>query len=182
MDYHQNPNSFKATIADLGTEDCGVWTFKAIYHNDTIFTYQFSSSEGVGLFSGIQKNAPWFEGLDQVHFLVSSTRTDAGQALPNLRIYDDRPTLVASLVNDTSKIKIGDTIRISLKNTSTKDSIVVSSDYVGMRMIDDYVATLPPGQESTMRWLVLTNSDPLLWIDVAWGEYGQSKRFAFTTH
>lgn len=176
---------FQLAWIDKGTNfSPSTWGLEARRGNDVIFVYVISADESFGWFQQLPSPGDWLDNLDSIHFtLVNWHDAEASpQALGNLSIVDDRPVLASRLRNDTATIKQGDTIAIEVDNQSNTDSIEVGSDYVGLRMVGDYVLNLKPGRSEELRWIVLAAPGQSIWIDLAWGLYGQSRRFAFTIH
>jgi len=176
---------FQLAWIDKGTGfSPGTWELEARRGNDIIFEYALSADESSGWFQQLPSPGDWVDNLGSIRFALSNSYdTEAApQALGNLSIVDDRPVLASRLRNDTAKIGQGDTIAIEVDNRSSTDPIEVASDYVGLRMVGDYVLNLKPGQTGELRWVVLAAPGQSIWIDLAWGLYGQSRRFAFAIH
>jgi len=188
------PSRFRIEWTDLGVGvgvgvgvDDKSWQIVARWRGSPLFVYSTGSLGNNGQYTTISVDREWTNHLDEVSWsLLASTDTGWQETRPDLasrlKIIDDRPALTMRLVNDSSRIKTGDTIAIDLTNDSPKDSILVASDYSGMRMVGDYVANLRPGQSARLRWLVLAPSGQSFWLDLGWGTYGQSQRFNFTIH
>lgn len=176
---------FQLAWIDKGTNfSPSTWGLEAKRGNDVVFVYAISADESFGWFQQLPSPGDWMDHLDSIHFTLGNSYDAEAtpQALGNLFIVDDRPVLASRLRNDTAKIEQGDTIAVEVDNQSHTDSIEVASDYVGLRMVGDYVLNLKPGQTGELRWVVLAAPSQPIWIDLAWGLYGQSRRFAFTTH
>lgn len=174
---------FELVWKDMGTVPNWSGLLMAWQGGQSLFAIKFETPTSTGLFTQIPEHtSKWADAFDSVTFSLSPNLCRGTTTPLSLHIYDDRPPLSLRLLTDSIRIKTGDTIRTAVTNHSLKDSILVASDYSGMRIIGDYVTNLGPGQSATLHWLVLASAGQSIWLDLGWGIYGQSRRFEFQTH
>lgn len=96
-----------------------------------------------------------------------------------LRLVDDRPSLTITAGWDgIRQVSRGDTLVVEARNPLTAP-LEVWTDHQGLRTLDAYFTTLAPGESIRFRWVVTAPAGAEGWIDVGWGEWGQSPRFRF---
>lgn len=169
--------------SDLGTRWSEAPHYRLIAMLDGQALFERVSSYGDGFHMYVDPGE-WMNDAERIQFelkfLDEASMSYVPSGLdPDLRIVDDRPRLewVSSLEKD-STVRKGDTLEVRLRNPNG-DSLQAFSDHVGVRIVGDHVVDLAPGASGRLRWVVTTDAGKDAWIDLQWGTWGASHRFAF---
>lgn len=99
---------------------------------------------------------------------------------PGLRLVDDRPSLAPAVTgwDGIRQVSRGDTLVVEAHNPLAAP-LEVWSDHQGLRTLGAYFTTLAPGGTVGFRWVVTATSGAEGWVELGWGEWGQTRRFRF---
>ena len=172
---------FQLVWKDMGTTKEWTGTIQVVSNSQPLLEFFFNARNSYSYNVPVSGNSRRFDEVDSISFTLSANPCSERETKLDLRVYDDRPFLSIRMRNDTTSIRSGDTLQIDLKNESPKDTLLVGSDYAGLRMLGDYLVTLPPGAKGTMKWIVVSSSGQSDWVDLSWGKYGQTRRIEFQT-